>query len=240
MKAFLLAAGNGTRLRPLTEEIPKCLVPIQGVPLLEIWLEVCRRSGINQVLINLHAHADAVRKVLQRGSKGVQVRLVEEPILLGSAGTLLANRDWVANEPSFWVLYADVLTNADLDEMLTFHAGHSGIVTLGAYKVNDPARCGVVTFDAHQVVRGFEEKPAHPQSNWAFSGLLIARPAMLDAIPEQAPADLGFDVLPRLVGRMSVYPISNYLLDIGTIETYRLAQTTWPGFLAKRATRGGQ
>jgi mannose-1-phosphate guanylyltransferase len=234
MKAFLLAAGHGTRLRPLTDAIPKCLVPIRGVPLLEIWLEVCRRAGITQVLVNLHAHADAVRDMLLQSDNGIHVRLIEEPTLLGSAGTLLANRAWVASEPSFWVLYADVLTNADLRKMVAFHGGHSGIVTMGAYQVDDPGRCGIVTFDADQVVRGFEEKPAHPQSNWAFSGLMIARPAMLEAIPQRVPADLGFDVFPRLLGRMSVYPISDYLLDIGTLETYQQAQATWPGFQSQR------
>jgi mannose-1-phosphate guanylyltransferase len=229
LKAFLLAAGHGTRLRPLTEKIPKCLVPIRGVPMLEIWLEVCRRAGIDEVLINLHAHADVVREALCGKETGVVVHVSEEATLLGSAGTLAANRNWVAGESSFWVLYADVLTAADLGQMVTFHSGCQSIATIGLYQATDPSRCGVVSFDNNFVVRDFVEKPSNPTSNWAFSGLMIATPEVFDNIPDQVPVDLGFDVLPRLVGRMRAYPITDYLLDIGTMENYQAAQNSWPG-----------
>src|SRR5712691_11879403 len=96
MKAFLLAAGHGTRLRPLTDSVPKCLVPIRGVSMLDIWLELCQRAGISDLFVNLHAHADAVRSALLHRSSGLNVLLSEEQVLLGSAGTLLLNRDWVA------------------------------------------------------------------------------------------------------------------------------------------------
>jgi mannose-1-phosphate guanylyltransferase len=230
VKAFLLAAGPGTRLRPLTDTIPKCLVPIRGVPLLDIWLKLCQRSGIHDVLLNLHAHADVVRHTLQQRNGNLRVHLAEEPVLLGSAGTLLANRQWVTNEPSFWVLYADVLTNADLTRMLSFHRHHRPMVTIGLYRVDDPSRCGVVTFGQDFVVQEFVEKPTQPKSNWAFSGLMIATPKLFDAIPDRFPVDLGHDVLPRLAGRMLAYPFFDYLLDIGTAESYRDAQQTWPGF----------
>ncbi len=229
MKAFLLTAGHGTRLRPLTDRIPKCLVPIRGVPMLEIWLEVCRRTGIDEVLINLHAHADIVKKALHDKETGVVVHLSEETTLLGSAGTLLANRNWVAGESSFWVLYGDVLTAADLGKMVNFHCDRQPIATIGLYQVKDPSRCGVVSFDNNFVVREFVEKPSNPTSNWAFSGLMIATPELLKNIPDRVPADLGFDVLPRLVGRMRAYPITDYLIDVGTMENYQAAQNSWPG-----------
>ncbi len=229
MKAFLLAAGHGTRLRPLTDKIPKCLVSIQGVPMLEIWLEVCRRAGIDEVLINVHAHVDVVRKALSQHKNGLKVHVSEEPILLGSAGTLLVNRDWVSSEPYFWVLYADVLTNANLTPMVHLHKSRWPAATIGLYKVKDPSRCGIVSFDNQFVVREFIEKPAHPKSSWAFSGLMIATPELLDAVPQKPLVDLGFDVLPRLAGRMLAYPIEEYLLDIGTVENYERAQASWPG-----------
>src|ERR1700688_3378395 len=102
MKAFLLAAGNGTRLRPITNTIPKCLLPIRGLPLLGIWLEMCRRFGIHEVLINVHAHTTAVREYIEKTDHEVTVKLFEEPTLLGSAGTLAANREWVSRENMFW------------------------------------------------------------------------------------------------------------------------------------------
>lgn len=229
VKAFLLAAGHGTRLRPVTDTIPKCLVPIRGTPMLEIWLEVCRRAGIDEVLVNLHAHADLVRNALDRMTPGIEVHLSEEPVLLGSAGTLLANRDWVSGESKFWILYGDVLTAANLTQMLEFHSSRQPVGTIGLYQVRDARRCGVVTFDADFVVREFVEKPKHPKSNWAFSGLMIATPEMLQSIPSRLPADLGFDVLPQLVDRILAYPISDFLTDIGTMENFRAAQDTWPG-----------
>jgi mannose-1-phosphate guanylyltransferase len=230
MKAFLLAAGHGTRLRPITDNLPKCLVPIQGVPMLEIWLRLCERLGIVEVLINLHAHADVVRKFLdQRGQKNVRVQVAEEEQLLGSAGTLRANRKWVEHEDLFWVFYADVLHRADLQTMLRLHRHHGLAATLGVYKVPDPSRCGIVTTNAAGIIEAFVEKPQHPAGNLAFSGLMIGTRAMLDAIPEVLPADIGFHVLPQLNGQMLAFPINDYLIDVGTLQNYQHAQSTWPG-----------
>ena len=234
MKAFLLAAGHGTRLRPLTDNIPKCLVPICGVSMLEIWLELCRRAGIDEVLINLHRHADVVRKAMVQQRNGIKVHLAEEKVLLGSAGTLAANREWVANESCFWVLYSDVLTDLDLNKMHTLHRQRRPKATIGLYQVPDPTRCGVVSFDENLTVLDFVEKPANPKSNWAFSGIMVADTSMLDMIAPKFPSDLGFDVLPRLAGEMQAYPITAYLLDIGTMENYEAAQKTWPGLKPKR------
>jgi mannose-1-phosphate guanylyltransferase len=235
MKAFLLAAGHGTRLRPLTDNLPKCLLPIQGVSMLEIWLEVCRRNGIDELLINLHAHADAVREELNRHhhENGLKVQLSEEKSLLGSAGTLRLNRDWVKSESEFWVLYADVLTNLDLRKMMEFHRRDRPAATLGLYQVSDPKRCGVVMFDEKNVILEFVEKPENPKSHWAFSGVLVGTRELLDEIPPDLPVDLGFSVLPKLAGRMLAYPINDYLLDIGTPENYQMAQKSWPGWSAR-------
>jgi len=232
MKAFLLAAGHGTRLRPLTDHLPKCLVPIHGVPMLSIWLEICRRNGIHELFVNLHAHADAVRRSLLDPPSTPRVQLSEEKVLLGSAGTLRSNRDWVSTESEFWVLYGDVLTTLDLTKMMVFHRQHNPVATIGLYQINNPSRGGVVVFDERGVVQEFAEKPRQPKTNWVFSGLLIGTPELLDAIPPDSPVDLGFDVLPRLAGRMLAYPISDYLVDVGTIENYEAAQTSWPGLPA--------
>jgi len=232
MKAFLLAAGHGTRLRPITDKIPKCLVPIRGVPMLRIWMDICRKAGIDEVMVNLHTHADSVRSWLAANGNGVRVYLAEEPTLLGSAGTLSANRDWVSSEDFFWILYADVLTNANLGRMLTFHIQRPVAATLGLYQVPDPSRCGIVSFDEGMMVREFVEKPAHPTSRWAFSGLMLGTAELLQHIPSRYPVDLGFDVLPKLVGRMAAYAIPDFVLDIGTLETYQRAQETWPGLAA--------
>lgn len=229
MKAFLLAGGFGTRLRPLTDSIPKCLLPIRGTPILQIWLAQCHEYGIEEVLINVHCHGEAVRKFIEQRKNGLEVRLFEEAELLGSAGTVLANRDWVKEEKSFWVIYADVLTTTNLNHMLVFHESLGQIATIGVYEVPDPSRCGIVKIDGRGLVQDFVEKPHTPVGNLAFSGLMLATPPLLDVIPDTWPVDLGFHVLPQIVGRMAAYRISDFLIDIGTLETYRSAQASWPG-----------
>jgi len=229
MKAFLLAGGHGIRLRPITDTLPKCLVPIQTVPLLSIWMQLCRRIGIDEVLINVHAHADAVCDFLQSDTSGVRVRVAAEAQLLGSAGTLRVNRDWVAAEDFFWVFYADVLNRANFSAMLRIHRRRMPAATLGLYEVPDPSRCGIVKLDHDGVIQEFVEKPDQPASNLAFSGLMIGTQELLDVIPEKTPVDIGFHVLPQLAGRMLGYHIHDYLIDIGTMENYNRAQVTWPG-----------
>jgi mannose-1-phosphate guanylyltransferase len=229
MKAFILAAGNGTRLRPLTDTTPKCLLPVRGVPMLAIWLESCRAAGISEVIINAHAHAAKVIEFARRPDLPVRVNVVEEKILLGSAGTLAENRTFVGEEDSFFVLYGDVLTNVALAGLMAFHRAKKMLATLGIYSVPDPTRCGIVTTDENSIVRSFEEKPQLPESNWAFSGVMVASPSILDLIPAHRPADIGFHLLPQLVGQMCARPIADFLLDIGTLETYQAAQISWPG-----------
>jgi mannose-1-phosphate guanylyltransferase len=237
MKAFLLAGGLGTRLRPLTDTTPKCLLPIRGTPILQIWFTLCRQFGIEEVLINLHSHGDVVRKFVEEHADGLRIRLFEESTLFGSAGTILANRDWVRKENSFWVFYADVLTTTNLTQILDFHNSHGRIATIGTYEVPNPSRCGIVQVDNGGIVRDFVEKPKVPISNLAFSGLMLATAALLDEIPDTSPVDLGFHVLPKLVGRMAAYRILDFLIDVGTLETYQTAQESWPGLSQSQKSR---
>lgn len=233
MKAVLLAAGEGNRLRPLTDDTPKCLLPVCGIPLLQIWLENCEAAGIREVLINAHTHPQKIRDFASSQTSRIYTTIVEEKELLGSAGTLKENRAFLEGENDFFVLYADVLTNASLTAMLEFHRNQGKLATLGVYEVPDPSRCGIVSVDRGGTIQSFVEKPANPESNWAFSGVMIASPDVLDLIPEQRPADLGFHLLPRLVGKMAAYRIHEYVLDIGTPHNYTAAQETWPGALAR-------
>jgi len=177
----------------------------------------------------VHAQAEAVEEYLAQHNSPAKVRLVREEKLLGSAGTLAANREWVESEAAFWILYADVLTSANLRRMADFHQARAAVATLGLYQVAEPSRCGIAITDEKQVIIEFEEKPKHPRSDWAFTGLMVASPKLLDHVPACVPADIGFHVLPRLIGEMLAYPIADYLLDIGTPQNYQTAQLTWPG-----------
>ena len=149
MKAFLLAAGHGTRLRPITNTIPKCLVPIRGIPLLSIWLELCRKFGIHEVLINVHAHAALVSDFLRENANGIRAQVVEEEELLGSAGTLRHNRGWIEEEELFWVFYADVLCQPDLGEMLRTASSKGG----------QPQRSGFMRYPIPVAVESYLRTP---------------------------------------------------------------------------------
>jgi mannose-1-phosphate guanylyltransferase len=229
VKGFLLAAGNGTRLRPLTDTIPKCLVPIRGTPLLAIWLKWCARYGINHVLINTHSHSERVLDFVAGYDGPVEVSTTHEPELLGSAGTLQNNRTFVAGEKEFAVLFADVLTNCRFDAMHEFHRLSGAAITVGTYKTPNPTQCGILTTDEIGRIVGFAEKPLVPTSDIAFSGIMIGGPTLLAKVSSHIPADIGFDVLPKLVGEMFAFPIADFVLDIGTIEKYEQAQREWYG-----------
>lgn len=227
-KAFLLAAGLGSRLRPLTDETPKCLLPIGGRPLLNIWLEFCEKLGVREVLINTHHLAEKVHEWAGLQRSRVKIHLFHEETLLGSAGTIGANRAFVNGVTDFYVFYADNLVRTDLAPLDTLHARSGGVLTLGLFRTPRPRECGVVRLDSSGKILSFEEKPANPQSDLAFAGLLVARNSLFDFIPKGAFADLGKDVLPALAGRMFGCPLDGYLLDIGTAANYAKALREWP------------
>lgn len=231
MKAFLLAAGAGTRLRPLTDRLPKCLIPIGAKPLLEIWLARLEELGVTETRINTHHLAAQVAAyVAARPPAPMRVSLFHEPELLGSAGTIRANRAWLENEPDFLVVYADNLTDADLAGFVRCHRARRAEFTLGVFKTPAPRECGIVVFDESGCVTEFQEKPAAPKSHWANAGIYLAGPALFDAIPDRpGVCDFGFDVLPRLVGRMHACPLEGFFCDIGTSERLEYARRRWRG-----------
>ncbi len=224
MKAFLLAAGIGSRLGALTQATPKCLLPIGGRPLLDYWLEAFQRAGVTDVLINLHHHADQVRQFLRTRSVP-RTETIYEPELLGSAGTIARAWDFVKDEEYFFIAYADNFARADLRRLLGFHLDKGNpVLTLVAYPTAEPQRCGIIELDEQQRVVSFEEKPAHPKSNFANSGIHVASRELKPYLPESVPADLGFHVLPRLVGKMYGYVTEEYIQDIGSPEAYARVQ----------------
>jgi mannose-1-phosphate guanylyltransferase len=228
MKAFLLAAGIGSRLRPITDTIPKCMVPIDGQPMLDIWLDAFDRTGVDEVLLNLHHLPDVVRDHLGARAGTPTVRTFFEPELLGSAGTLVANRAWVEEEEFFLVCYADNLTDFELSSLVKAHREHDAIATLAVFHSDRPSAGGVMEVDATGTVVGFEEKPANPVSDLVNAGIYAFRPSVLDELAGPTPLDIGYDLLPRLVGRAKALPVEGYFRDIGTIQAYEQAQREWP------------
>ncbi len=224
MKAFLLAAGLGTRLRPLTDVTPKCLVPVAGRPMLAYWMALLARHGFTDVLVNVHHLAGQVRDFVAQVEGPVRVTLFEEPTLLGSAGTVRANRGWVADGQPFLVAYADNLTNVDLGALMVQHERHRPLLTMGLFHADEPQRCGIAELDDDGRILGFEEKPARPRSNLANAGFYVSDRRLIDRIPDRVPADFGLDVLPHLVGEMRGVIVDGDIIDVGTPESYERAQ----------------
>jgi mannose-1-phosphate guanylyltransferase len=225
VKAVLLIAGLGTRLRPLTNSIPKCLLPINGEPLLGIWFEKLVAAGVSEVLINTHWLADQVSDYVEKNCPPeLKVTVFYEQQLLGSAGTLAANRDFFGSDP-FFIIYGDNLSDVNLADLYASHLKHRPVLTLSTFEAEFPERCGIAEIDHQQIIQGFVEKPQTPLSNRAAAGIYVAEPEIFDYFPQQktlSVLDLGFDVIPRLIGKMRNYSIDK-LIDIGTFENYQKA-----------------
>jgi mannose-1-phosphate guanylyltransferase len=228
VKAFLLAGGLGSRLRPITDTIPKCMLAIGGRPLLDIWLDMLASAGVGEVLVNLHHLPEVVRDHLAAHAGTPAVRTFYEPELLGSAGTLSANRDWVRGEELFLVCYADNLTDFDLRSLVGAHRAHAAPATVAVFHSDNPSAGGVVELDEAGRVIGFTEKPAEPASDLTNAGMYAFHPGVLDEIDGVPPKDIGYDLLPRLVGRAWAVPVDGYFRDIGTPAAYRRALADWP------------
>jgi len=229
MRAFLLAGGRGERLRPLTLTCPKCLVPINGTPLLAIWLDRCRQEGIEAVLLNVSHHADLVRQFLAGRAGPPRVELVVEAEPRGTAGTVSANRWFVEGEESFWVVYADNLTSFSLSAMLATHRANRGLLTMALFHAPDPSAAGIVEMLPDGCIVSFEEKPHQPRSDLANAGIYVARAGLLAALPDAAGRvlDFGFDILPRLVGRLYGHVVDGFTADIGTPTALAHASAAW-------------
>lgn len=235
MKALLLAGGLGTRLRPITDKVPKCLVPIHGKPLLHYWLHLLLPNGIQQILINTHYLPGPVRSFVKSHPHKERISLVHEDVLFGTAGTLLKNRDWLEGGP-FLLAHADNLTRFDVGAFLDAHAERpQGVeITMMTFKTDTPQSCGIVE-DKNDIVIGFHEKVSNPPGNEANAAVYIIEPSILEFISalNREFIDFSTEVLPHYLGRMQIFRNTVYHRDIGTQESLRLAeQETSPDMFA--------
>ena len=226
MRALLLAAGFGTRLRPLTNQLPKCLVPIKGQALLGIWLERLTQAGVGPFLVNTHYLAEQVHAYIQASSYRDQVTLTHEAELLGTAGTMMANIDFFRGEDGL-LIHADNYCLADFNEFLKAHEARPShcLMTMMTFRTLTPSSCGIVELDPSGVVVGFHEKVVNPPGNlangavYALSGNLLHKMS-LDFCKA---VDFSTEVLRDLVGKIYTYETKNFFIDIGTPEAYEQA-----------------
>jgi D,D-heptose 1,7-bisphosphate phosphatase len=223
---MILAAGLGTRLRPLTDMIPKCLVPIAERPLLDYWIDNLSGAGVSEARVNTHAHADQVRAYIEHVNTTGRLHLTEsfEPELLGSAGTIAANADLADSADAVFIVYADNLSDVDLGQLLAFHRTHGDPFTMLLFRAPDPRTCGIAELDNAGRVVSFIEKPQAPRSDLANAGVYVVSADVYREIAALRAFDIGFEVLPRFVGRMRGWAWEGYHLDIGNPVALAQAQ----------------
>ena len=230
MRALLLAAGLGTRLRPLTDTIPKCLIPIHGRPLLDYWLTLLGESGVERMLVNTHYLPDQVRAFVARSPWREKVTLVHEEELLGTGGTVLRNREFFESA-AFLVAHADNLTRFDLGAFARRHAARpaGAAITMMTFEADEPSSCGIVEQDARGLVTAFHEKVADPPGRIANAAVYIFEPAVVDFIATlgRTVVDLSTEVIPRFLGRICTFHNAEYHRDIGTPESLRRAEAEY-------------
>ena len=226
MRAILLAAGCGTRLRPITNTIPKCLVPIKGKPLLEIWLDRLTKAGIGPFLVNTHYLAEQVASLIAESTYKTQVTLAYEPELQGTAGTLIQHLDFFKGQDGM-LIHADNYSLADFSAFVQAHELRPSecVMTVMTFRTETPSTCGIVELDERGVVIGFHEKVAMPPGNLANGAIYILSSQLLERLEDDLHTvkDFSTEVLNRLICQMFTYETKEVFLDIGTPDAYEKA-----------------
>jgi len=232
MRALLLSAGLGTRLRPLTYSIPKCLVPINNKPLMDYWLKMFFSAKITPILINLHYFADKVMDHINAGPYKSFIKTVMEEKLLGTAGTLLNNRAFFGEEPVL-MAHGDNLSVFDINAFISAHYSRPKQcdITMMTFKTDTPQSCGIVELDQNGLVCAFHEKADNPPGKLANGAVYILEPSIFNFLESlgKEVIDFSTEVLPYYIGRINTFHNSQYHRDIGTPESYVKAQTDFPG-----------
>ena len=226
MKAMLLGAGLGTRLRPITYELPKPMVPVLGEPVMAHILRLLARHGFEDVICNLHYFPDMIRERFGDGSDhGVRLHYSFEQELLGTAGGVRNVRDFFGGE-TFLIISGDALTDIDLGRLWARHDQAGGIGTLALKPVDDPSQLGVVILGEDGRIQAFQEKPdpAEALSNLGNCGIYVFEPEIFDHFPEPPFVDWAQDVFPVLLEQdvpLYGHAIDEYWNDVGSLEEYR-------------------
>lgn len=229
MKAVILVGGFGTRLRPLTNHIPKNIVPFCGVPFLTYQINMLRKVGIKDITFSLGYRPDQIRKVFGEGKKhGVKLHYVVEDSPLGTAGAIKNAERYVKGHPTA-VLNGDILTDLDLSQMIAFHKARKSVATLGLVEVKDPSAYGLVLTSPGGRVTRFIEKPTLEEAvaNTINGGVYLFEPEVFDYIPASVPFSAERALFPYLLKMKAAFygfVWKGYWQDIGTPEKYLTSQ----------------
>ena len=226
-KALILAAGEGTRLRPLTYILPKPLAPVCNVPVMQYIITELREVGVEEIYINLYHKGEMIREYFGDGRDfNVRINYLLEDTLSGTAGAL-KKLQWFFEGENFIVIGGDDLIDIDLKAIIDFHFERGAIATIGLYEVDDPSHYGIVITDESGRIKAFQEKPLKEEalSNLANTGVYVFSPEIFKYIRE-IPYDFGKQVFPELVKAGEPFyglKVKGFWIDIGNLDTYKEA-----------------
>ncbi|OFW57454.1 MAG: hypothetical protein A2133_06705 [Actinobacteria bacterium RBG_16_64_13] len=225
MRVMIMAAGIGTRLRPVTDLVPKPMAPIANRPALHHILRLLGLHGLREVVINLHHLPEVITGYLGDGAwLGMELTYSSEPELLGTAGGVKSNADFLVDGP-FLVMSGDALTDIDLTGLVAAHRRNGSIATMAVKEVPDPSLYGVVVADDDDRVVGFQEKPSREEarSRLCNCGIYVFEPEILDYIPPAQFDDFGKRVFPDLLRDgvpFHIYTVNSYWSDVGNLREF--------------------
>jgi mannose-1-phosphate guanylyltransferase/phosphomannomutase len=229
VKAVVMAGGEGTRLRPMTANQPKPLLPVANKPIMEHVLRLLRRHGFNETVVTVQFLASMVRNYFGDGEDwGMSLQYATEETPLGTAGSVKNAEDALRDEP-FLVISGDALTDIDLTELVRFHKDNGALVTVALTRVPDPLEFGIIIVDDDGRIQRFLEKPTWGQvfSDTVNTGIYVMEPEVLSEFGAGEIADWSGDIFPRLLERgapLYGYVADGYWEDVGTHESYLKAQ----------------
>jgi mannose-1-phosphate guanylyltransferase/phosphomannomutase len=227
MKAVVMAGGEGTRLRPLTSDQPKPMVPIVGKPCMEHIVELLRRHGFEDIVVTLAFMPQAIRGYFGAGeSHGVSIRYSVEEAPAGTAGSVKLAED-ALDEP-FLVISGDALCDIDLAKLVRFHEEKHALATIGLKSVDNPLEFGIVVTDDDGRIERFLEKPSWGQvfTDTINTGIYVVDPEVLRHVPADRPFDFSKELFPLLLemGKpLYGFVAEGYWQDIGTLDQFRQA-----------------
>jgi len=226
-KALLLAAGLGTRLKPLNDIWPKCLMPIRNRPLLEYWLSILRESGINNVLINTHYLSEYVEDFINQPQFARWVDSVYESSLLGTAGTIRKNFEFCKDD-NILLAHADNWTCCNFSDFLYYHNNQrpkGTVMTMMTFRCSDPTSCGIVQLDKNGVVVNFHEKAEGFHGYLANAAVYMIESEVVEWIKNNPEVnDFSVEVVSQFIGKIATWENRGIHRDIGTIQMLKEAQ----------------
>jgi mannose-1-phosphate guanylyltransferase len=224
MKALFLAGGFGTRLRPITNNLPKPMVPIMDKPLLERSIENLKKHGIDEIVLSTCYKPHKIKEYFEDGRRlRVKIRYISEDVPLGTAGAIKNAQEFFDN--TFLVFNADIISDIDISDMLCFHKERGSVATIAVTQVDNPSAYGVIEHDEAGYITAFKEKPLPHESNSNLinAGVYIFEPEILNEIPSGRPVSIERETYPLLLQkgfRIAAYNRCSYWLDLGTPAKY--------------------